>query len=293
MSSSSLQTRFELVFDAVGPQTTLPLAKIWSLTVDYLRHFEACPPRMNLHTYSPEWVQQDEYKLTPEQIYERLLKQAFAGFTTDTVHRPTTFQIWLSVHRFTPHPTSLEIMASPGMKFPSTWNNLIQSISELCPIRVARQFEFIYDKWQFANRLDLWRKSYGPVPPYQQTTKTIPGVGITEVWLDTSKNPGRTVDHEYNHYYVAAEMWLGPGFWAYAACTKEEVLAAAFFIEKRDTPHYLYLKSWPHPFTRPDGEQGRVQQKLWRLLYHQDCEWPPGSGGISDVPVGGPPELMP
>ena len=63
--------------------------------------------------------------------------------------------------------------------------------------------------------------------------------------------------------------------------------------EVRDTPHYLYLKSWPHPFTRPDGEQGRVQQKLWRLLFHEDCEWPPGSGGISDTPVGGPPELMP
>ena len=71
------------------------------------------------------------------------------------------------------------------------------------------------------------------------------------------------------------------------------MLAADFFIERRDTPHYLYLKCWPHPFTRPDGEQGRVQQKLWRLLYHEDCEWPPGSGGISDEPVGGPPELMP
>ena len=90
-----------------------------------------------------------------------------------------------------------------------------------------------------------------------------------------------------------SELWLGSRFWDFAPCTKEEALAAEFFIEKRDTPHHLYLKSWPHPFTRPDGEQGRVQQKLWRLLYKQDCEWPPGSGGISEVPVGGPPELMP
>ncbi len=111
--------------------------------------------------------------------------------------------------------------------------------------------------------------------------------------LDISKNPGRISLQGVNPKRIAAEMWLGPGFWSYAACTKEEVLAADFFIEKRDTAQYLYLKSWPHPFTRPDGEQGRVQQKLWRLLYNQDCEWPPGSGGISDVPVGGPPELMP
>ena len=73
---------------------------------------------------------------------------------------------------------------------------------------------------------------------------------------------------------------------------KEDVIASDFFLEVLDTPHFLYLKSWSHPFTRPDGEQGRVQQKLWRLLFHEDCEWPPGSGGISDVPVGGPPELM-
>jgi hypothetical protein len=111
--------------------------------------------------------------------------------------------------------------------------------------------------------------------------------------IDTSRNPGRMGGTLDEPRFVMADLWLGPGFWSYAPCTKEEVLAADFFLEVRDTPHYLYLKSWPHPFTRPDGEQGRVQQKLWRLLFHEDCEWPPGSGGISDTPVGGPPELMP
>lgn len=95
------------------------------------------------------------------------------------------------------------------------------------------------------------------------------------------------------YFYPTAEMWLGPHFWQYAKCTKEEALAADFFIEKRDTPNFLYLKSWPEPFTRPDGEQGRQQQRLWKLFFNEDCEWPPGNGGICDEPMYGPPELMP
>ena len=77
-------------------------------------------------------------------------------------------------------------------------------------------------------------------------------------------------------------MWLGPDFWEGAACTRAEVFKADFFLEVREELGFLYLKSWPHAFNRPDGEQGRVQQKLWRLLFKEDCEWPPGSGGIRD-----------
>ncbi|MFO1440443.1 MAG: hypothetical protein U1F81_19140 [Verrucomicrobiaceae bacterium] len=293
MNTSNLQTRFQLVFDGAGNKVRLPLAEIWQLIVDHLHHFKSCPPKMNLHTNSAEGDICDYSKLTPEQIHERLVVQEYGGFITDTNHLLTTFSIWLSTHRFTLHPPTLAVVATPGEKFPSSWKNLIEQLAALHPIRIAKQYEFLYSRWQNTIRLDLWKEAWGQVPAYKRTTKTIPSADITHTWLDISQNPGRSVDSELNHYFVAAEMWLGPGFWSYASCTKEEVLAADFFIEKRDTPHYLYLKSWPHPFTRPDGEQGRVQQKLWRLLYKQDCEWPPGSGGISDVPVGGPPELMP
>jgi hypothetical protein len=146
-----------------------------------------------------------------------------------------------------------------------------------------------YSGWQRTDSIEYYAKLYGSIEGFRLTKP--PGSDFER--LDISLNPGSGRGSDHQPKRVSADMWLGPHFWSYASCTKEEVLAADFFIEKRDTPHYLYLKSWPHPFTRPDGEQGRVQQKLWRLLYHQDCEWPPGSGGISDVPVGGPPELMP
>jgi hypothetical protein len=88
-------------------------------------------------------------------------------------------------------------------------------------------------------------------------------------------------------------MWLGPHFWQYAKCTKEEALTGDFWLETRDTPRFTYFKCWHTAFTRPDGEQGRMQQRLWKLFFREDCEWPPGSGTICDEPMYGPPELMP
>jgi hypothetical protein len=151
-----------------------------------------------------------------------------------------------------------------------------------------------YAAWQNAENLPTYETNYGPIPP-GFFFKAIPSDGISpsRQVLDISKNPGRYKAIAPGLYFSpSSEMWLGSHFWQFSKCSKEEVLAADFLLEVRDTPYFLYLKSWPQPFTRPDGEQGRVQQKLWQLLFHEDCEWPPGSGGISDEPVYGPPALM-
>jgi hypothetical protein len=106
--------------------------------------------------------------------------------------------------------------------------------------------------------------------------KSIDGIGPDRKFIDISLSPGRPKELiPPINFYPTAEMWLGPHFWPYAKCTKEDVLAADFFLEKRETSRFLYLRSWNEPFTRSDGEQGRQQQRLWRLLFHEDCEWPP------------------
>jgi hypothetical protein len=149
----------------------------------------------------------------------------------------------------------------------------------------------IYDRWQTTRDIEVYNKSYGPSDFFNKIPFGPPPVDFPA--LDISKNPGRRTPQLGKIREVGSEIWLGTSFWNQTTCTKKTVLEADFFIECRDTPQYLYLKSWHHPFTRPDGEQGRIQQKLWRLLFHEDCEWPPGSGGISDEPIGGPPEFMP
>ena len=161
----------------------------------------------------------------------------------------------------------------------------------------AWQWHVRYEAWQGASELhSFYENFYGAVPAdaRRSVLKSIDGIGPDRVFIDIKTNPGRTKELIPNiDFHPTAEMWLGPHFWKYAKCTKEEALAADFFIEMRDTPHYLYLKCWPQPFTRPDGKQGRIQQLLWKLFFHEDCEWPPGSGTICDEPMYGPPELMP
>ena len=148
-----------------------------------------------------------------------------------------------------------------------------------------------YRAWQSYSDPEGYKRYYGSIDGFKIVPSGPPPVDFPS--LDTSMNPGRNIRIDRFAFAVSADMWLGPRFWEFAPCKKDEVMAADFFLEKRESPDCLYLKSWHHPFTRPDGEQGRIQQKLWRLLFHEDCEWPPGSGGISDEPIGGPPEFMP
>ena len=183
-----------------------------------------------------------------------------------------------------------------SVEFPEDWSECLDYLCNAQPSYGAHQNNRLYHSWQNTSSADAYEQRFGAIPSgLRQGIPNQNGViEQKEGFLNTNLNPGRRIlDPGFRFRTVAADLWLGPHFWDYAPCTKEEVLAADFFLEKRDTPHFLYLKSWPHPFTRPDGEQGRVQQKLWRLLFKEDCEWPPGSGGISDEPVGGPPELMP
>lgn len=186
----------------------------------------------------------------------------------------------------------------------SRWGILARGVNQMLPRllmeEVVKEAYFLigtvsdgsYSKWQSCSRPDAYERQYGNIEGFRIIADLPPPLSSIQR-LDISKNPGsgRTISGET--FIVGAEMWLGPHFWQYAKCTKEEVLAADFFIEKRDAPNFLYLKSWPEPFTRPDGEQGRQQQRLWKLLFGETCEWPPGSGTICDEPMYGPPELMP
>jgi hypothetical protein len=203
---------------------------------------------------------------------------------------------WLTDAKNLGSQASLYSRIEAKAKSPNDWKPMIEQIVEHLPSIGAWQWRGLYHYWQGSVNPEVHVRNYGEVPPQTPTyiKKSIDGIGPDRVFIDTSRNPGRAKELIPTVYFRAtAEMWLGPHFWQYAKCTKEDVLAADFFIEKRDTPHFLYLKSWPEAFTRPDGEQGRQQQRLWKLFFHEDCEWPPGSGAVCDEPMYGPPELMP
>lgn len=208
-----------------------------------------------------------------------------ASFTPFAIYSPTPLDGGIQ---------RLNLVITAQEQIRPEWSELAISLSKYEQMVLGYSFNPSYTGWQNCPDLVPYQRMYGSINGFP--TRELPAVdehSPPRLRLETSKNPGRKARIGLLPQRVEGELWLGSLFWQLAPCEKEEVLAADFFLEVRDTPEYLYLKSWPHPFTRPDGEQGRVQQKLWRILFHEDCEWPPGSGGISDVPVGGPPELMP
>ena len=280
------------------PELPEPMSGLWECFASHLEKHGCLHP-----VWHVSQRQERHYaRATPGEVGEVIQRQGWTGFGITTrflQKKEINFRLGPTYLKGGPRSTSghsLMISYDEGALVPASWDDFIVSTLAQYPPYGATVLTTGYMAWQCSIYIDGYETRYGPVPPgFKRTVqKSMDGMGEDRILLDTSLNPGRyQIDDKNQFRAVAAELWLGEHFWDYAPCTKEEVLASDIFLEKRDTPHFLYLKSWPHPFTRPDGEQGRVQQKLWRLLFKEDCEWPPGSGGISDEPVGGPPELMP
>jgi hypothetical protein len=239
--------------------------------------------------------------LTPDEIETIILDRTLTGFAVDTGYSDLSMRFWLQElcdirerHilwcRFSSN-------ISPKAKVPDDWTVLIECLFSRWSSIGGWQYATSYLGWQGC----MTKSSYdcnllGMLPPGFRLYPDPDWDGLFErrTFIDISKNPGRSKELIIGvNFYPTAEIWLGPHFWQYAKCTKEEALAADFWLEMRDTPHFTYFKCWPTAFTRPDGEQGRMQQRLWKLFFHEDCEWPPGSGTICDEPMYGPPELMP
>lgn len=162
---------------------------------------------------------------------------------------------------------------------PTDWAPIIEQFAVLGRLLLGVIADSDYTVWQRCKDPQYYAEHFGSVaglclnqvaanPPFPMRTL-----------VDTSTNPGRSDAVNGGPAMVASDMWLGPAFWTYAPCRKEEILAQPW-LEVHDTDHFLYIKSYSEPFTRPDGEQGEIQRRLWQLLFHSDCRWPP----IGNIP---------
>lgn len=163
-------------------------------------------------------------------------------------------------------------------------HELIQAVSSLGRLAFSGTNNGDYLVWQRCYEPEVYERKYGLNPGFRliQLERSPPLPPLIQ--MDISKNPGRISSVDKMPVFVSADMWLGPAFWNYAPCRKEEVLKEPW-LTMEDTERYLYVKGYSEPFTRPDGEQGRIQRRLWSILFHQDCEWPPGSGGIANEAI--------
>lgn len=273
-------------FDVSFPAIPTDVLGCWHLLADYLTQHDAMPKQLNLHQKGSE----TDLVTDAEGVAEEIRTRNLESFWVHTGYTDTSVSYQLLHTYFT-------CRIEDNAKAPSDWGPFIEALVSRYEAIGGWQPYWLYRTWQDLRTPGAFESgAWGPFPPGYKTWYEAPPYPFMtgQTLIDKSRNPGHTkvVDH-HTVFYPTAEMWLGPHFWQYAKCTKDEVLAADFFIEKRDSPLYLYLKCWPQPFTRPDGDQGRMQQRLWKLFFDEECEWPPGSGSICAEPMYGPPELMP
>jgi hypothetical protein len=286
------------------PEVPKPAISVWRLLIKFLKTHNALPKTVELSQMAgvcnPENFSSElTIKLPVDEVEKLIIERQLTAFHFYAGKGSKAVQYFLTDHRGSAPNSILACHFEKAAKTPCCWTLLIESIMSHHPSVAAWQFMSLYQFWQRDNTGDrFYELRWGDRPPGYRTwtepTFSVTGPKPDRLFLDISLNPGRTKQlTPMIEFYPTAEMWLGPHFWQYAKCSKEEALAADFWLETRDTPHFTYFKCWPTPFTRPDGEQGRMQQRLWKLFFHEDCEWPPGSGTICDEPMYGPPELMP
>ncbi len=181
------------------------------------------------------------------------------------------------------------LIPQPGMKqyycfnigtqipemMPPSWSPLIELLTRTVRLALAGTHNPAYIGWQRCADAEYYSKRYGSIEGFRRMPLLPPPLDDVQR-LDVSNNPGRFDSVNGGPAFVCSDLWLGPTFWDYAPCLKEEILAQPW-LELRETPDFLYIKSYPEPFTRPDGEQGEIQRRLWQILFHSDCRWPPNS----------------
>lgn len=294
-------------FKIAFPDLISPVAIFWNDFTHNLDNEGVLPEKFYLSGIAghPEHLTarrgDPEMFLTIHEISQVIVKRELTGFAVDTgcSNNSVRYHLRELCDLNNKEIISTEFYCEIGKtaEAPNSWKRLIEQLIFRWQSIGAWQYLLLYQAWQWTNvKRSSYENTYGPIAP---GIKTYPdphydGLGENRIFIDIKSNPGRPKKLTPGvNFYPTAEMWLGPHFWQYAKCTKEEALAADFWLETRDTPHYTYFKCWPTAFTRPDGDQGRMQQRLWKLFFHEDCEWPPGSGTICDDPMYGPPELFP
>lgn len=289
----------KLYFEIAFSDIPNPVENVWIMLSSFLDKNKCLPSLFYLSQIAghPDRLKsEDNLKLSPKKIHDIIIERKLNGFHVDTGHSERSVAYSLSHMKNSGRQSTLDCRISSQAKAPNDWNRLIEVMMIQSSCIGAWQWTHLYRVWQWVSTAERYAMVFGEIPSTARTyiEKSPCVLSPDKTMIDITSNPGRFKELLTGvRFYPTAEMWLGPHFWQYAECKKEEALAADFWLETRDTPYFTYLKCWPKPFSRPDGEQGRMQQRLWNLFFHEDCEWPPGSGGISDEPVYGPHALMP
>jgi hypothetical protein len=131
--------------------------------------------------------------------------------------------------------------------------------------RMARVYDE-YDDWQNAEdtlEYEAKGRRYDDLP---MKSNGLP-FPLEQMVIDTSRNPGRRLLRKGYVEAVGSTMWLGESFWALTGTQKSQVLKQDWLCSEERPHGVLRIQAWDRPFVEDQGESGRVQERLRKVLF--------------------------
>jgi len=85
--------------------------------------------------------------------------------------------------------------------------------------------------------------------------------------IDISSNPGRRIYKTGYVESVASTMWLSDTFFELTGADKQKLNELEWLQVEQLSDTVIKITSWPEPFNSAEGEQGRRQIELRKILY--------------------------
>ena len=280
-----------MFFRIYFPSLPEPISEVWGFFRSYLSLNNCLPPRWNIRTK----VVGKEACLGAENVQEFIESEELPRLNLESSDQNCR-SMGLRLNPIAKRPAEpseaernsflLLFYCDDDVTIPSTWSGLIESVCRRWRTYGGFQYNAHYYHWQNCSELnESYIRHFGDPPPTMKR-RALPNPPPANpkqperIILQILDNPGRNIHERGMFRCVASELWLGDSFFDCAPCSRDDILAAKFLSNVRNEPGFIYICAWPTAFTRPDGEQGEIQKALWKLLFQENCAWPPGLDAV-------------
>jgi len=244
-------------FDAIIKSGSLDLLEGWSIV-------EEVSCALNL---IESWYHHNSKKIPLEKVEASIRKKDEKSFYVDTEN-----MVFDCTHyeKNNWHELFSIIQKKPLLM---DWGLWVHRLSANADFLQAWYADREYHHWAMEEDVDFYSrmgKSHAHLP--KKDTGLPPP--LNDPIIDISHNPGRRVIRGPYVEAVAAEMWLGQGFWELTGADREAVKTCDFLKTEEQDYGVLNIKAGPRVFTSDEGEEAEIQNRMRRLLYPRSVDLP-------------------
>lgn len=130
-----------------------------------------------------------------------------------------------------------------------------------------------YSFWQGVYDVDTYERAGRSHAHLTKRKRRMPPP-LDDLIIAIEENPGRYIIRDGYIEIVAAEMWLGPEFWARTGADRQKVLECGFLSAEEQDNDVVHLRTGYRTFTEETGVQAQIQNDMRRLLYPNSFDMP-------------------